>query len=242
MSYQLSSHPVWEIFQDLNIPPEIINKIFSYNTVVYSPISQPFDELTHILEFFEKTRLEAPFNNMIHSFTTLCFDYDDYDMEEFVLNYIYRFNYHFHTINDPTKVFEQFLRNTFYTVGPNFEMVKDHLAHSLFFLMRCAYYDKIYFAFEPSAKKNNIDLTYHNLIAHKSFDNWKDRLNNKIFTQIIFNKSGIQKLVSKDNLIGYCNLYGIKYYKSWSKKKLYHALITNEPTTFDANYLEQCCT
>jgi len=242
MPLQFSSHPVWEIFQDLNIPPEIINKILSFNTVIYSPIFQTVGELTNIRDFFEKSRLEAPFNSLVATFTTLCFDYDDYDMEEHVTTYIYKFNHHLYTINDPVKILEIFVETTYYSVCPNFDIIKGLLAQSLFYLMRCAYYDKIYFAFEPSDKKNNIDLTYHNLIQHKTFDNWKSRLNYMIFTQILFNKFGMQRSVSKQNLIGYCKLYGINHYKSWSKKKLYHTLITNEPTKFDDKYLEQCCT
>ncbi len=242
MPLQFSSHPVWEIFEEKNLPPEIIAKIFTYNTITVSPINETLEELNQIRGFFETNRLEAPFSSLVDSFTKLCFDYDDYDMEEHVTKYIYRFKHLFYTLNDPTKILHHFIANTYYSISSNYSFIKGLLENMLFYLMRCAYYDQVYFCFEPSERKNTIDIVYRNLIQFREFDNWKHKLNFKIFSQIMSNNFGVQRGVSKSNLIGYCNLFGVKCYKSWTKQKLYHALMTTDATDFDETYLEQCCT
>jgi len=45
MIYSFSFHPVWKILETLSLPPEIINKIFSYNTV-FSVYNETLPEIT----------------------------------------------------------------------------------------------------------------------------------------------------------------------------------------------------
>ena len=249
MPYQLSSHPVWLLLEQKQLPMEIIAKIFSYNTVLISPIDMTSDEFSRIRKFFEGPRLRVPFRCLVNTFVQMCFDCDEPDIQNFVVNYIYREHCQFYLVNNPTEIFQKFLVNVhmyfandfWFSNSVNLNENRQYLEQSLFYLLKCSYYDKVWFSYAPSIIKNNIDVNNYNLINFSDFDNWKSKLNYKILIQILCNKKNIQRSVSKDNLIGYCRLLGIKHYKSWSKKKLYHALMTTETTDFNEKYIEQCC-
>ena len=250
MPYQLSSHPVWRILEQKFLPMEIIAKIFSYNTVLISPIDKTSDEFSRIRSFFERPTMRVPFTCLVNTFVQMCFDCDEPDIQNFVVRYIYQHHTHFYTVNDPQEIFQRFLikihiayehTTMWFKNGANLNENRRLLEESLFYLLKCSYYDKVWFSYAPSIIKNNIENNNYNLVNFSDFDNWKSKYNYKILTQILCNKKNIQRSVSKDNLIGYCRLLGIKHYKSWSKKKLYHALMTTETTGFNEKYIEQCC-
>ena len=244
MPYPFSAHPVWEILEQKQLPPEIIAKIFRFNTVLVSPIDGTSDEFSRIRKFFEGTRLMVPFTCLLHTFTQLCFDCDDDEVQDCVVQYVYRSHSQFYTLNDPKQIFDRFLNsrsNELYGLSSNLNENRQMLEESLFYLLKCSYYDKVWFAYAPSELKNEIDNNNYNRVHFSDFDNWKNKFNFKIFSEILCNKKNIQRSVSKGNLLGYCRLFGIKHYKSWSKKKLYHALMTAEATDFNEKYLGECC-
>ena len=239
--YPLSSHPVWLILSQLNLPPEIINKIMKFNTVILSPINNTLNEFHSIRMFFENKTTETPFTELVATFSKLCFDCDDYDVEEHVTNYIYRFYSQFYTINNPKKILEQFLLSTiYYRISFHINTTRSLLEEILFSLMKWAYYDNIYRIYEQSYNKNMTDTSYYNLRNYKIFDNWRVRMFYKGFVCLMCNKLNIQKIICKKHLIGYCKVFGIKYYKSWTNKKLYNTLMTHEATGFNERYLDIC--
>tara|TARA_B110001450_G_C17630035_1_gene484818 strand:+ start:802 stop:1554 length:753 start_codon:yes stop_codon:yes gene_type:complete len=249
MPYQLSSHPVWVLLEQKQLPIEIIAKIFSYDTVMISPIDMTSNEFSRIRKFFEGPRLRVPFMCLVNTFIQMCFDCDEPAIQDFVIDYIYQHHCQFYNVNDPEEIFQRFLikihmvfiDDFWFSNGANLNENRRHLEESLFYLLKCSYYDKVWFSYVPSIIKNDIDNNHYNLVHFSDFDNWKTKYNYKILSDILCNKKNIQRSVTKGNLIGYCRLFGIKHYKSWSKKKLYHSLMTNEATEFNEKYLGECC-
>jgi len=251
-----SSHPVWDLLEAFNLPPEIIIKIFSFKTILMSPTSLAMSEFSKIINENNRCCINCNYlrhNNLHETFITQLFYVDSnipyeryFNLTEMFLihnlrfkpknksvlykNFIEFIEYYKKISEDPI---DNYIKLSKYK---DIDYKKDLMETMLFTLCSNEYYFNLVKIFNSE----NIDKKIENYM-------YDSLIYNPSLGQIYFWKYMISAFVSKKKvtknkcvthriLIQWCNILGIKHFKSWNKKKLITSIFKNEPSDFDLSY------
>ena len=256
-----SSHPVWCILETLNLPPEIIIKIFRFKTVLMSPTMLPMNEFSElrkkhsnsiscyytrhcnllelfITQLFDETVPYERCFNLTDLFLTYNQKFKPKSKGDIFKKYITFIEDYKQTSEDPIDTYIE-LSNCL-----QFDYKKDLMETMLFTICTNEYYFTIISIFNSENINNQVETNmFDDRVTHSSWGIqyfWKYMIYSFINkTKVNKNKLSIinRKInITHRTLIKWCNILGIKHYHSWTKSQLIGSIFKNEPTKFDPSY------
>ena len=242
--YSYSSHPVWIVLKELNLPDELVDKIMGYKTF-YSPIDYTFTEYSMCLtenknqiDWLRENDLQNYMVNLLmHVFNQNTINVNYYNnftimnniTTSFIAKYMMRYK---ETPKNLFKMIMDNIRNSQNLQLANNERTENSISlkntieiisANLKFLLT-SYFIKLI---------NSINLNIEHDSLEEDLDLFYDyEINRFELSKLWFNICYIFRhpnIPSKTDLLMFNYMYGLKYKKSWTKKKLISNLMKNEP-------------
>lgn len=258
-----SSHPVWGILETFNLPPEIILKIFSFKTVLMSPTRLPMDEFSEIENKTNDCCINCNYlrhNNLLETFITQLFNMNNIPYERYftlVDSFLIK-NQRFKPKNKE-KLYKNFLEYIeiyklnsedpldayFHCTYKYIDVYKKNLIETILFTL-CN--NEYCFNIMKIFNTQNIDNKVESYILDSMrYDvGWGEIYFWKYMIYAFINKKKVTKnklsivnlktTITNSTLIKWCNILGIKHYKSWKKAQLIGSIFKNEASDFDNSY------
>ena len=251
--YLYSVHPIWVVLKELNLPDEIVDKIMGYKTF-YSPINYTFSEYSMCKNEEKKlicwTGEQDIQNDMINLFM--------YVFGNSVYDYNYRNN--FNIMNNIVTLFIE--KNTIkYNEPPEklFDMVMERIrgSHNEELLRKERKENNITLKHSIQMIQSNLKFLLTHIFIQKinslTVEIEEEAINDDLFYNYEENRFNLDKLWTnicyilrnpkipdKTDLLMFNYMMGIKFKKSWNKKKLISNLLKNEANNYNVlkNFIE----